>query len=133
MGLVQRVIEAAGIATICVNMIPSLSQAYGFPRVAALEFPFSLPLGRPHDRAGQLHVIRAALQALATMTEPGSVVHLPFEWDEEPGAVQNHPTELAPLGKAFLQKKIANPVAVMGQEQWPDVAAILNAGRRLAS
>jgi D-proline reductase (dithiol) PrdB len=130
---VQRVIEAAGIATICVNMIPGLSHAYGFPRVAALEFPFSMPLGRPDDRAGQLQVIRAALQALTTMTEPGSVVHLPFEWSDDPVALQSHPTEPAPLGKALLQRKIANPTTVMGQEHWPDVAAILNAGRRLSS
>ncbi len=113
-------------------MIPSLSRAYGFPRVAALEFPFSLPLGRPHDRVGQLQILRATLQALTTITEPGGVVHLPFEWDDEPEAVQNHPSELAPLGKAILQKKITDPVGVMGQEHWPDVAAILNVGRRFA-
>jgi len=39
-----------------------------------------MTLGRPGDTAGQLAVLRATLQAMEAMVEPGAVVYLPFEW-----------------------------------------------------
>ncbi len=114
-------------------MIPDYSRAYGFPRVAALEYPFGLTLGRPGDREGQLQVIRAALQALIDIQEPGGVVHLPFEWPEDPTVVDIHPPEPSPIAKLIGQGKVANPVAVLGQGGWGDIDAILRKGRRRAA
>lgn len=133
MGLVQRIIEEAGISTICVNMVPDYSRAYGFPRVAALEYPFSLTLGRPGDREGQLQVIRAALQALLEIREPGGIIHLPFEWPEDPATVDIHPPEPSPIAKLIRQGKVPNPVEVLGQGRWRGVEAILRKGRKLAA
>ena len=73
-GLVQREIEAAGFSTVSLSMIPELTASAGAPRIAAIEHPFGMTLGRPGDVAGQLAVLRATLQAMAEMTEPGSVV-----------------------------------------------------------
>lgn len=61
-------------------MIPELTASAGAPRIAAIEHPFGVTLGRPGDSAGQLSVLRAALRALEVMAQPGEVVHLPFEW-----------------------------------------------------
>ncbi len=120
-----RVLEAAGISTLCINMIPDYSRAYGFPRVAALEYPFGLPLGRPKDQEGQLQVIRAALRALKEIKEPGGVVHLPFEWPEAPERVPLHPPEPFPIAKLMAQGKVADPVGVLGQGRWQDLGAIV--------
>jgi len=79
-GLVQREIEAAGLSTISLSMIPEVTASAGAPRIAAIEHPFGVTLGRPGDAAGQLAVLRAALHAMEGMAEPGGVVHLPFEW-----------------------------------------------------
>jgi len=79
-GLVQREIEAAGFSTISLSMIPELTASAGAPRIAAIEHPFGVTLGRPGDAAGQLAVLRAALQAVEAIAEPGGVVHLPFQW-----------------------------------------------------
>ncbi len=79
-GLVQREIEAAGFSTISLSMIPELTASAGAPRIAAIEHPFGVTLGRPGDAAGQLAVLRAALRAMEAMAEPGGVVHLPFKW-----------------------------------------------------
>jgi hypothetical protein len=79
-GLVQREIEAAGFSTISLSMIPDLTASVGTPRIAAVEHPFGMTLGRPGDAAGQLAVLRAALRAMEAMAEPGGVAHLPFEW-----------------------------------------------------
>jgi len=65
-GLVQREIEAAGFSTITLANIPDLAQAVGAPRVAGIEHPFGQNVGAPGDRATQLVVLRAALEAIAS-------------------------------------------------------------------
>ena len=79
-GLVQREIEAAGFSTVSLSIIPELTASAGAPRIAGIEHPFGVTMGRPGDAAGQLAVLRAALRALEAMAEPGGVVHLPFGW-----------------------------------------------------
>jgi hypothetical protein len=80
-GLVQREIEAAGISTVSLSMIPELTGSVGVPRMAAVEHPFGLPLGQPGDTVRQVAVLRGALAALAEISRPGETVHLPFDWD----------------------------------------------------
>ncbi|MGO9260310.1 MAG: hypothetical protein ACLQU1_28985 [Bryobacteraceae bacterium] len=80
MGLVQREIEAAGFSTISLSMVPELTASAGAPRIAAIEHPFGMTLGRPGDAAGQLAVLRATLRAMEALAEPGGVVDLPFKW-----------------------------------------------------
>ena len=80
MGLVQREIESAGLSTISLSMIPDLTASVGVPRIAAIEHPFGLTLGSPGDSARQLEVLRSTLRALEGISQPGSVVNLPFEW-----------------------------------------------------
>jgi hypothetical protein len=90
-------VEAAGIATIALSMIPDLTVAAGAPRVAAIEFPFGRPLGQPHDAATQRAVLHRTLDALRHASKPGTVVHLPFEWPETPEHVHWHPKESSPI------------------------------------
>ncbi|UCC86513.1 MAG: hypothetical protein JSV81_16930, partial [Anaerolineales bacterium] len=73
----QREIEAAGISTITLSSIPDLTAAVSVPRLAAIEHPLRYLLGQPGDPEGQRAVLRATLRALAEMTEPGSLTHLP--------------------------------------------------------
>ena len=101
----------------------------GFPGWQALEYPFSLTLGQPGDREGQLQVIRAALKALREIKEPGEVVHLPFEWPEDPATTDIHPPEPSPIAKLIGQGKVPNPVEVLGQGGWRSLEAILGIGR----
>lgn len=82
-GLVQREIEAAGFSTISLSMMPELTVSTGAPRIAAVEHPFGLTVGSPGDEGGQLAVLRATLQALATISVPGSVVDLQFSWNDD--------------------------------------------------
>ncbi|HEX5051896.1 MAG TPA: hypothetical protein VFZ65_09005 [Planctomycetota bacterium] len=78
----QRVLEAGGITTVSLSMIPEFTAAVGVPRLAALGYPMSRPLGRPHDAEGQRQVLRATLDVLVEATVPGTVVELPFVWPE---------------------------------------------------
>jgi len=47
-------------------------------------------------------VLRATLEALQTIKEPGSIVHLPFEWDGNPKAIA-HDLEPPPIA-TYLMK-----------------------------
>ncbi len=108
MGLVQREIEAAGFSTVSLSMIPELTASAGAPRIAAIEHPFGVTLGRPGDAAGQLAVLRAALRAMETMAEPGGVVHLPFEWPStEKGAFD--PPVAPPIARYLVRHPWALP------------------------
>jgi D-proline reductase (dithiol) PrdB len=101
-GLVQREIEAAGFSTISLSMMPELTGSVGVPRIAAIEHPFGLTLGLPQDAARQLAVLRATLQALEEISQPGTVVHLPFEWDPKE-KLNIYPPEAPPIAK-FLRR-----------------------------
>lgn len=89
MGLVQRVLEAAGISTVALSMIPDLTRAVGVPRLAGIAYPMSRPLGCPGDANGQRAVLRAALALLESATGPDTYVELPFEWPESPAQARN--------------------------------------------
>ncbi len=99
MGLVQREIEAAGMTTICLSPMPDLTASVSVPRIAAIEYPLGRTVGQPGDTAGQMAVLRATLAALESITSPGGVVHLPFEWPEPPNRVHNHPPEDPPIAR----------------------------------
>lgn len=85
-------------------MMPGFTASVGTPRIAAIEYPFSRPLGQVGDADGQRRVLRAALEVLSTAREPGTVVHLPFEWPEPPRQVRTHARELPPITRLLLRK-----------------------------
>jgi len=96
-GLAQREIEGAGIATITLSNIPDLTAAVSAPRIAAIEHPFGRTMGMPFAIARQRAVLRATLGAVERITEPGGVEHLPFDWPETPTEAQAHPAEPPPI------------------------------------
>jgi hypothetical protein len=102
-GLVQREIEAAGISTITLSSIPDLTAAVSVPRLAAIEQPLGYLLGQPGDQEGQTAVLRSTLHALAEMTRPGSVIHLPFEWPASARRLSARPPQAPPIGRYLLR------------------------------
>ena len=97
MGLVARKIEAAGIATVTLNMIWEFQRAIRMPRVAAIEHPFGRPYGDVGDTTTQQAVLRAALEVFGRAQHPGHVEHLNFVWHEDPKRTRWHPLEPAPI------------------------------------
>jgi hypothetical protein len=104
-GLAQREIEAAGISTVSLSMIPDFTGAPGVPRVAAIAYPISRPLGVPGDSEGQRAVLRAALAVLEDAEGPGTVKTLPFAWPEPAEMVRRERlSEPPPIGKLLRAK-----------------------------
>ena len=77
-------------------------QAISAPRVAGVEHPFGQTVGDPGDTAIQMAVVRATLDALGSIKEPGSVVHLPFEWAGDPKQIE-HDMEPPPIAKYLVR------------------------------
>ena len=96
--------ENTGIATIVLTPIPEFNREVGFPRVAAIAYPFGRPVGDVGDRSGQRQVLLKTLACLEKADEPGQVFHLPFEWPETPKAVKWHPPEMSPIIKLHLNE-----------------------------
>jgi hypothetical protein len=88
-GLVCRVVEEAGIATVCVSTGRDLTLQVRPPRSLFVNFPMGNAFGAPFDVDMQLAILRAALELGETATEPGVLVDLPYVWPRpfafEPG------------------------------------------------
>ena len=84
-GLIARQAEAAGIATLCMTSALDITRSVNPPRAAFLDYPLGHTTGKPHEPALQRDILRQALQGLISITAPGEVLMLPFQWDEAEG------------------------------------------------
>ncbi len=80
MGLIARVLEEAGLATVCIVMRREVAQNVKPPRAMFVKFPFGAPLGPAGDVQTQRGVIMEALTVLTDATEPGTIVDSPRAW-----------------------------------------------------
>jgi hypothetical protein len=84
-------------------MTPEFHRKIGFPRIAAIEYPYGRPIGEVYDRAGQRAVLLEALSVLEKAKDPGEIFQLPFTWPEDPKKTKWHPPEMAPIVKLLLE------------------------------
>lgn len=91
-------------------MMPAYQPTIGAPRVAAISHPFGRPFGDVGDVERQSAVLRSALEILASARTAGEVVHLPFQWPEEPKATKWEPHEPSPIVAMMLKSKPRSPV-----------------------
>ena len=106
MPVLARVIEAAGISTVVVTMMPDLAERLGVPRTVGLEFPFGHTLGHAGDREEQTKVIRDSLRVLRDARQQNAVEHLPYEWpDFERWKREWHPSEPAPIIAFLIEQR----------------------------
>lgn len=105
MGLVQRAIEAGGISTVSLSLIPDLTRAVGVPRLAGISYPFGRPMGRAHDADGQRAVLRAMLELIASAPGPGTYAELPFTWPDSPAHARNESRDVPPAPIVELLRK----------------------------
>jgi hypothetical protein len=83
-GLVARQAEAAGISTLCLGTARDILAAVKPPRAAFLDFPMGFTAGPANIPELQRAILLAALEAFTSLTEPGSIKNLAFEWSENP-------------------------------------------------
>ena len=103
MPVLARLVEAAGIPTVTVTMMPDLAAALLAPRIVGVEFPFGHPFGMPGDRAMQRAVLETALTVLSGAAAPGTRVDVDIEW----------PVHRAAAYKSWQPEKASPIVALM--------------------
>jgi D-proline reductase (dithiol) PrdB len=108
-GALARLLEADGLSTVVVNMMPRMSERMGTPRTLAVEFPFGHPMGPADDAALQTRVLRAALAVLAAASPPGPVIeHFPEPWplDFETWKRAWHPKQPSPIIRVLREQGV---------------------------
>ena len=80
MGLIQRMAEEAGIPSISMGNMADRMAIIKPPRALLVKFPRGSMLGEPGNTARHRRIILDALDALKTMTEPGTIKELPYRW-----------------------------------------------------
>jgi D-proline reductase (dithiol) PrdB len=79
-GLVQRAIETRGIPTLGITLKKTVTRRVKPPRALYLRYPFGHPLGEAFAVAQQRAILLAALEGLATITEPGTILEPGWAW-----------------------------------------------------
>jgi D-proline reductase (dithiol) PrdB len=81
-GLIQRAIEDAGVPTICITLMPWVTEKVKVPRAVSLEFPLGHPLGKSFDQEQQKMILLETLRVLESIKEPGVIIELLYKWKE---------------------------------------------------
>jgi len=104
--VLARRIEAAGIPTVTVTMMPATAEQLLAPRVVGVEFPFGHPFGQPGDSAVQRMVLTTALRTLAGASRPGTRVDIDLEWPQPRGEAYKawQPSEPSPIVAMLLNR-----------------------------
>ena len=72
-GLIQSIVEKAGIPTVSVTLLREVTERVAPPRALFVDFPLGYPLGAPNDAALQTEIILAALALLAEEVPPALI------------------------------------------------------------
>ena len=78
--MLARWIEAAGIPTVVVTMMPAVAEERRAPRIVGVEFPYGHAFGMPGDMKMQRQVLERALRVLAGAKDFGMRVDVEIEW-----------------------------------------------------
>ena len=82
MGLVCRVVEERGIATVCLSTARDISAQVRPPRTVFVNFPMGNAFGAPFDTAMQTRILRECLDCAAQCEAAGAIRDLPHAWPE---------------------------------------------------
>ena len=72
--------EEAGICTLSMGNMADRMALIKPPRALLVKFPRGSMLGEPGNTARHRRIILDALEALQTMTEPGTIKELAYQW-----------------------------------------------------
>lgn len=83
MGLLQRVFDQQGLATVSISQVREISELVKPSLACLVEHPFGLTLGASGDEATHRSVLRACLAQVVEPHPAGAIVDLGFRWDRD--------------------------------------------------
>lgn len=121
MPVLARTLEAAGLATVFITMMPYWAERVGVPRAIGVEFPFGHPLGLPGEVDMQMRVLRQALQLLEVAEAPGTIAHSTEIWPQPTDQAMRdwQPREPSPIIDA-LRPRFREMLRGRGHRPAPD-------------
>ncbi|MFT8362783.1 MAG: D-proline reductase (dithiol) protein PrdB [Sporolactobacillus sp.] len=78
--LVERAVEAVGIATIIIAALPPIAKQQGAPRITAPHVPIGSNAGEPNNPEMQTAILKDTLEQVTQMTHFGQMKVLPYEY-----------------------------------------------------
>ncbi len=84
LGLIARLLEQRGIATVVMGCAKDIVELIGVPRFVFSDFPLGNAAGRPHDTASQACTLELALKLLESAPAPRTTVQSPLAWSDNP-------------------------------------------------
>jgi hypothetical protein len=105
--VLARWIEAAGIPTVTVTMMPAVAEERRAPRIVGVEFPYGHAFGMPHDRVMHRRILELALRVLAGASAFATRVDLDVEWPVPLREAYRswQPVEPSPIVKMLLEAR----------------------------
>ncbi len=83
-GLLQRGVDEAGIATVSITQVPDITELAKPSLSCFVAHPFGLTLGAPHDATTHHSVLRAVFEVVDEDHAPGTIVPLTqFRWPDD--------------------------------------------------
>ena len=89
MGLIQRAVEAAGIATISISLSREISQKVLPPRAVYAGFPLGHPIAFPGETFRQKQVLRLLLEYLKKIDSPGTIVEFDLTESDDHSVIRD--------------------------------------------
>ena len=84
MGLIQRAVEATGIATISITFSKEITRKVKPSRAVFTNLPLGHPLGFPGQRFRQIQILRLLLKYLKDIQIPGTIIDLDLTESDDP-------------------------------------------------
>ncbi|MGH9297632.1 MAG: hypothetical protein ACRDZP_06595 [Acidimicrobiales bacterium] len=82
-GILARVIEAAGVPTVTVTGARDITERVRPPRAAYLDYPLGYSLGRPFEHEEQRSIVLDVLRLVGEEAAPGEIVDLDYRWPDD--------------------------------------------------
>jgi D-proline reductase (dithiol) PrdB len=83
-GLIQRAVEAAGIATISITFSKEITRKVRPPRAVYTHMPLGHPFGLPDQHFRQIEILRLLLKYLKDIQLPGTIIDLDLKEEDDP-------------------------------------------------
>lgn len=83
MGLIQRVLDIMGVATISLTLVKEMTALVKPSRALFIQHPFGLTLGDVGDATTHEAVLKDCLRYAAQGLPAGTIVDLPYAWKDD--------------------------------------------------
>jgi D-proline reductase (dithiol) PrdB len=82
-GLIQRVLDDAGLATISLTLVKEITEQVKPSRALFVEHPFGHTFGDVGDEVLQRQILRDCLRSAVEIIQPGTILTLPYRWTKD--------------------------------------------------